>query len=309
MATVDTSVDVPAGHRPRRYNRKLLRNSAIAYAFLAPFLLLYFLFTLLPIFQSFWISLHNWEIVGTNIHFIGVHNYVRLADDPLFWASLIHTIQFVLLTIPIIALALVFALILNRPVRGIGFFRTLYYVPNVLSVAVIGLIWGRIFASTKAGLINAALVKVGLEPVPWLNSKALAMPAVAMATVWWTVGFNTLIFLAGLQSINEELYDAAKVDGAGVWRRFTAVTLPGLQRTIAFVTILQVIASFQIFGQVDIMTQGGPAGATRTIVYYIWERAFQFWQLGYGAAMAFILFVVLLVISIFQLVMFRDTEA
>ncbi len=309
MATIDSTMDIPATKKPGRYNRKLLRDSAVAYLFLAPFLILYCVFTLFPIFQSFWISLHNWEIVGTNIRFIGPQNYVRLSSDPLFWASLTHTIQFVLLTIPIIALALVYALILNRPVKGIGFFRTLYYVPNVLSVAVIGLIWGRIFASTQAGLINAFLVKIGLEPVPWLNSKALAMPSVAIATVWWTVGFNTLIFLAGLQSINEELYDAAKVDGAGVWRRFTAVTLPGLQRTIAFITILQVIGSFQIFGQVDIMTSGGPAGATRTIVYYIWERAFQFWQLGYGASMAFILFVVLLVISVLQLVMFRDSEA
>ena len=308
MATVDASLEKSEHRTGGRFGSRSLRDTGIAYLFLLPFLILYLIFTLYPIFQSLWISLHNWEIVGTNINFIGPQNYVRLMEDPLFWASLQHTILFVLLTIPIIGLGLMFALILNRPVRGIGFFRTLYYVPNVLSVAVIGVIWARIFASTDAGLINALLGKIGIEAIPWLNDAALAMPAVATATVWWTVGFNALVLLAGLQSINEELYDAAKVDGANVTQRFRFVTLPGLRRTMAFVSVLQVIASFQIFGQVDLMTGGGPAGATRTIVYYIWERAFQFWQLGYGAAMAFILFLVLLVISIVQLWLFRDNE-
>lgn len=291
------------------YSAKTVRDSAIAYLFLLPFLVLYSLFTLYPIFQSLWISLHNWEIVGTNIRFIGMQNYTRLMGDPLFWASLRHTIAFVFLTIPIIGLGLTFALILNRKVPGIGIFRTLYYVPNVLSVAVIGVIWARIFASTETGLINAILAKFDIAAVPWLNDTMLAMPAVATATVWWTVGFNTLVLLAGLQGINEELFDAAKVDGANVMQRFRHVTIPGLRRTMAFVSVLQVIASFQIFGQVDLMTGGGPAGATRTIVYYIWERGFSYWQLGYGAAMAFILFLVLMVISIFQLWFFRDNEA
>lgn len=307
MAATQAPIATPTQQRSRWRSAKF-RETIAAYLFIAPFFILYAIFTLLPIFQSFWISLHNWEIVGTNIRFIGTQNYTRLAGDPLFWASLRHTIWFVLLTIPIIILALLFALALNRNVRGIGTFRTLYYVPNVLSVAVIGVIWARIFASTKAGLINATLLKMGIEPIPWLNDSALAMPAVAFTTIWWTVGFNTLVFLAGLQGINEELYDASKVDGANMMRRFRHITLPSLRRTVLFVMVLQVIGSFQVFGQVEIMTSGGPAGATRTIVYYVWERAFQFWQLGYGAAMAFILFLVLLTISIFQLVAFRDTE-
>ena len=258
MATLEASVKSKE-KRWGGFGAKTLRDTGAAYLFLLPFFALYAIFTLLPIFQSFWISLHNWEIVGTNIRFIGPRNYERLMSDPLFWASLQHTIIFVLLTIPIIILALLFALTLNRDVGGIGFFRTLYYVPNVLSVAVIGVIFSRIFASTDAGLINALLAKIGLEAIPWLNSKQLAMPAVAATTVWWTVGFNTLVFLAGLQSINVELYDAAKVDGANVLQRFRYVTLPGLQRTMAFIAVLQVIASFQVFGQVDIMTSGGPA--------------------------------------------------
>ena len=214
-----------------------------------------------------------------------------------------------LLTIPIIILALLFALALNRDVRGIGTFRTLYYVPK----CAFGGRYRRDLGAylrldRRRDLINATLLKVGIEPIPWLNDSALAMPAVAFTTIWWTVGFNTLVFLAGLQGINEELYDAAKVDGANMVRRFRHITLPGLRRTVLFVMVLQVIGSFQVFGQVEIMTAGGPAGATRTIVYYVWERAFQFWQLGYGAAMAFILFLVLLTISILQLIAFRDTE-
>ncbi|MEM7030377.1 MAG: sugar ABC transporter permease [Chloroflexota bacterium] len=306
MAILETSSKTPQSKS--FISAKKLRDSGVAYLFLLPFLLLYGLFTLYPIFQSLWISLHNWEIVGTNIQFIGMRNYTRLMDDPLFWASLWHTLGFVVLTIPIIGLGLIFALILNRNVSGIGVFRTLYYVPNVLSVAVIGLIWARIFASTEAGLINAILMRFEIEPIPWLHDTALAMPAVAIATTWWTVGFPALVLLAGLQGINEELYDAAKVDGANVMQRFRFITVPGLRRTLAFVSILQVIASFQIFGQVDLMTGGGPAGSTRTIVYYIWERGFSYWQLGYGAAMAFILFIILLILSIFQLWLFRDNE-
>jgi multiple sugar transport system permease protein len=285
---------------------KKQRDTLVGFAFLLPFLFFYVAFTLYPIVYGFWISLHNWEIVGTNIKYLGLQNYERVLEDKLFWESLENTVLFVVLTIPIMLLALLFAIALNREIRGIGIFRTFIYVPNVLSVAVIGIIWARIFASDPRGLINALLEKAGMEIIPWLNRSDLAMPAVAIATTWWTVGFNTLIFLAGLQSIDEELYDAAKVDGANGPQRFLFITIPSLRRTIAFVSILQIIASFQIFGQVDIMTRGGPAGHTRTIVYYIWQRAFDYWQLGYGAAMGFLLFILLFAISMIQLWYFRE---
>ena len=289
---------------------KKTRDTLIAFAFLAPFLVLYAIFTLFPIFQSFWISLHNWEIIGTNIKFIGFKNYERIFNDKLFWQALRNTLQFVFLTWPpLIALGLGLALLLNRPINGIGIFRTLFYMPNVLSVSVTGLIFSRIFASDDRGLVNAILINFGFERIPWLGSKFWAMPVVAATTVWWTVGFNMLIFLAGLQAIPRELYDAAKVDGANAWQSFRHITVPSLRRPFAFVTILQIIASFQLFGQVDVMTSGGPAGYTRTIVYYIYERAFEFWQLGYGAALAVILFFILFIISIIQLYVFRDREA
>lgn len=285
------------------------RDTRTAYLFLLPFLLLYSVFTLLPIVQGFWISLHNWEIVGTNIQFIGFRNYERLFNDRIFWNALGQTVYFVLLSGPgLVILGLIFALILNRRIAGMGVFRTLFYMPNVLSVTVVGLIFARVFASDARGLINAILTPFGIDPVPFLNDPNLAMPVLALVSMWWSVGFNMLIFLAGLQDIPEELYEAAEVDGANNWERFIHVTLPGLTRPLMFVVILQIIGSFQVFGQVSVITSGGPAGHTRTIVFYIWERAFQQWQFGYGAAIAFVLFGILLALSAVQLRLFSTRE-
>lgn len=278
------------------------RDTLSGYAFVLPFLILFIIFTLYPIVQGFWISLHNWELVGTNIQFVGLNNYERLMSDKLFWSSLEHTIFFVILSGPVlVVVGLSFALMLNRKIRGMGIFRTLFYMPNILSVTVVGLIFARIFAPDKRGLINAILISIGADPIRWTLDINLAMPVIALTTLWWTVGFNTLVFLAGLQGIDENLYDAAKVDGANNWQVFRHITIPSLRRPMTFVTVLQVIASFQVFGQIDVMTQGGPSGATRTIVYYMYERSFQYWQLGYGSAMAFILFVILFVLSVVQL--------
>lgn len=283
-------------------NRREMRDTLIGYAFVLPFLLLFIIFTLYPIVRGFWISLHSWELVGTNIKFIGISNYQRLLSDKIFWSSLRHTLFFVVLSGPVlVVLGLLFALMLNRKIRGMGIFRTLYYLPNILSVAVVGLIFARVFAPDDGGLINAVLVQYGIEPIRWTIDRNLAMPVVALTTVWWTVGFNTLVLLAGLQGIDESLYDAARVDGANNWQLFRHITIPSLRRPITFVIVLQVIASFQVFGQVDVITQGGPSGATRTIVYYIYERSFDYWQLGYGSAMAFVLFIILFVLSIIQL--------
>ncbi|MEM7532776.1 MAG: sugar ABC transporter permease [Chloroflexota bacterium] len=281
---------------------KAWRDTLVGYSFALPFIVLYVIFTLYPIVRGFWISLHKWELVGTNIQFIGLSNYQRLPSDKLFWSSLEHTIFFVFLSGPVLVIVgLLFALMLNRQIRGMGFFRTMFYMPNILSVAVVGLIFARVFAPDDGGLINAVLVQLGIEPIRWTIDRNLAMPVIALTTVWWTVGFNTLVFLAGLQGIDKHLYDAAKVDGANNWHLFRHITIPSLRRPMTFVMVLQVIASFQLFGQVDVITGGGPSGATRTIVYYIYERSFDFWQLGYGSSMAFILFIILVVLSIIQL--------
>lgn len=296
------SSSTPISEKGPLISSKAWRDTLVGYAFALPFIILYAIFTLFPIVRGFWISLHKWELVGTNIQFLGLSNYQRLLSDKLFWSSLQHTIFFVILSGPVlVVVGLLFALMLNRKIGGMGFFRTVFYMPNILSVAVVGLIFARVFASDDAGLINAALAPLGIEPIRWTLDKNLAMPVIALTTVWWTVGFNMLVFLAGLQGIDESLYDAAKVDGANNWHLFRHITIPSLRRPMTFVMVLQVIASFQLFGQVDVITGGGPSGATRTIVYYIYERSFDFWQLGYGSAMAFILFIILFVLSMIQL--------
>ncbi len=302
-------VNAQIGQARGKLHKTGWRDTRIAYLFLLPFLALYTIFTLIPIIQGFWISLHNWEIVGTNIQFIGFRNYERLLSDRLFWNALGQTLYYVVLSGPtLVIFGLMFALMLNRRVAGMGVFRTLFYMPNVLSVTVVGLIFGRVFASDARGFINAVLLQLGVDPIPFLNDPNLAMPVIALVSTWWLVGFNMLIFLAGLQAIPEELYEAAKVDGANRREMFRHVTLPGLTRPLMFVIILQIIGSFQVFGQISVITSGGPAGHTRTIVYYIWERAFSQWQFGYGAAIAFVLFGILLLLSAVQLRLFSKRE-
>jgi multiple sugar transport system permease protein len=290
-------------------HRRAVRDTISGYLFLAPFLFLYCLLKLWPIVNGFWISMHRWDTIGTNILFVGLGNYERILQDRLFWEAVRHTLVFTSLSTPTLIMGgLCLALILNRPLFSGGVFRTLYYLPNVLSTSVIGLIFLAVLGASDAGLVNTFLGRLGISPIAFLLDSKSAMPSVAFATLWWTVGFNMLILLAGLQSIPDEVNDAAKVDGAAGWQHFVHITLPLLRRPLLLVTILQVISSFQVFGQIDVMTKGGPGGQTRSIVYYIFERSFTQNQLGYGSAIAFLLFVVLFILSITQLRLFSREE-
>jgi multiple sugar transport system permease protein len=285
--------------------KRAVRDTISGYLFLAPFLVLYIFLKLWPILHGFWISLHRWETIGTNITFVGLGNYQRILQDRLFWEAVQHTLVFTVLSTQALVIGgLCLALILNRPFSGSGVFRTLYYLPNVLSTSVIGLIFLAVLGASDDGLVNTFLRSFGLSPIPFVLDSRWALPSVVVATFWWSVGFNMLILLAGLQSIPEEVIDAARVDGAAEWQRLLHITLPLLRRPLMFVTILQVISSFQVFGLIDVMTKGGPGGQTRSIVYYIFERSFTQYQLGYGSAIAFILFTVLFVLSITQLRLF-----
>jgi multiple sugar transport system permease protein len=277
-------------------------DTLVGFAFILPFFVLYGAFVLLPILQGFRISLYAWDIIGSNSRFIGLGNYAHMLQDEIFWNSLRNTISFALLVGPsILALAMMLALLLNHEFRGGGLFRTIFYFPNILSVAVIGIIFVAVFRSEPAGFVNAILESLGIESIRFLTSPEIAMYLVALTTVWWEVGFYMLILLAGLQGIPSQLYDAAKVDGANNLQLFRHITLPGLRRPLVFVIILIIISSFQVFGQVDVMTGGGPAGSTRTLMYYMFQRAFTSFQLGYGSAIAFTLFVFLFVVSFVQL--------
>lgn len=292
----------------RRFGR-LSHDSRAAILFLLPFMIPYVVLKLWPIVYGFWISLHNWSSIGGTPTFVGTQNYGRILNDALFWQALSNTLIFTALATPsLIALGMALALVLNRKLPGGGLFRTLFYLPHMLSVSVISLIFVAVLTADSSGLINNVLGNFGIGPIPFLLNQQTAIPSLAMAAIWWTVGFNMLILLAGLQNIPGDVIDAARVDGASGWRQFVSITLPLLRRPLMLVTILQFIACFQVFGLVDVMTRGGPGGATRSLVYYLFERAFTNSQLGYGAAIATILFLILFVVSISQLRFFRRQE-
>ncbi len=221
-------------------------------------------------------------------------------NDSQFWPSFGNTLVFVVLSTPaIVGVGLAMAIALNRSGRLIGLIRTLFFAPYVLSVAVLTLIWAFLL-NPQLGLIGELWAWLGLERVSWLTDPNLAMPTIVAVTLWWTVGFNVVLFLAGLQDIDRSQYEAAALDGANAWQIFRHITVPGLRRTTLLITVLQIVASFQIFGQVFIMTRGGPNGATRVSIQHIYEAAFRDAQLGYASAMSVFLFVVMVAVSALQ---------
>lgn len=278
------------------------RDTLNGYAFLLPFLAVYFAFLIFPLLRGVWISLHDWDLLIGNLGWAGIDNYTRMfTRDDTFWISVGNTLQFVFLsTIPLVSLGLLIAVALNRPLPLMGVFRTVFFSSYVLSISVVTLIWFMLLNPNR-GILASFFQFLGLEPIAWLNDVNLAMPAIVVTSVWWTMGFNVVLFLAGLQDIPRAIYEAAEIDGASVMARFFQITLPMLRRTIVLVIILQIIASFQIFGQVFLMTRGGPSGTTRVLVQHIYERGFRGFELGYGSAMSMFLFAVMLTISLVQI--------
>ncbi len=223
--------------------------------------------------------------------------------DSQFWLSFGNTLLFVVMSTPVIVgTGLALALALNRGGRMVGVLRAMFFAPYVLSVAVLTLIWAFLL-NPGIGLVGIFGDWFGVQPINMLNSTTWAMPAIVLATLWWTVGFNLVLFLAGLQDIDTQQYEAAAIDGANPWQTFWNITVPGLKRTIRLVVVLQVIYSFQIFGQVFIMTRGGPDGATRVLIQHIFERGFRDFQLGYASAMSIVLFVAIILVSVVQFVL------
>ena len=272
------------------------------YLFILPFIFFFLVFTVRPVFFSIWMSFHQWEILMPTQPFIGLDNYRELLNDDLWWIALRNTTYFAIFTVignTLVALAA--ALVVVQPIRAQGFYRVLFYAPVLLSVSVVGVLWGWLF-NTQFGIINFVLTELGFSPVPWLADPNLVIPSLSLATIWWGFGFPMLIFLAGLQSIPDHLYDAGKVDGANAWSRFRHITLPLLRPTILFVTVTQFIAHFQVFGQPYIMTDGGPGRSSMTVIMYLYQTAWRYFRMGYGTAMAVALAVI---IVIFTLIQFR----
>ncbi|EXG81419.1 carbohydrate ABC transporter permease [Cryptosporangium arvum] len=282
-----------------------------AAAFLAPFLILYVLFIVGPALYGLVMSFYDTSMVKSGLStFAGLQNYIDALGSSDFWSSLWHTFWFTILTTPpLVILALVLALLANRINRGQWFYRLAFFLPYVLPSAVVALIFMWIL-SPGIGLLDTTLAKIGITAPNWLGSETWAMPALAMTTVWWTIGFNFVLYLAGLQEIPRDLYEAAALDGAGPWQQIRHVTIPLLGRTTTLVAVLQVIASLKVFDQMYIMTSGGPNYSTRSLLQYVYDESFTNYRIGYASAVSMLFFLVVLAVSIvwFRLVRSQQKE-
>lgn len=270
-----------------------------AAAFLLPYMVFYALFMLYPILKGGYISLFKYSL-GTDPVFVGLKNYAETFADADFWLSLWHTVFFVLISTPsLVIIGLLFALLINAKIPGQGFFRAAYFIPYTLSISVITNLWV-LLLQPHSGFLNVLTQAIGIGNIPWLNSPRLAWVSVLIATLWWTVGFNMILLLAGLREVPQQLYEAAKMDGAGSWQSFRHITLPSLKGVLGMVSLLQVIASFKLFGQTYLMLGGGPGNSTRTLVQYIYEAGFQKRQMGLASAYSVLLLVLMLLVSMVQ---------
>jgi multiple sugar transport system permease protein len=267
--------------------------------FVAPFLTLYSIILIFPLLRGVWLSLNQVDLFGDG-HFIAGANYVRLARDPIFWASLGNTLELTLMIVPpLTIIALLLALGLNRAGKGAAIIRGLFFSSAVLSVTIVTLIW-RFVLAPDAGLLGELWKALGWQPLPFLSDAHLALPALAITTIWWSLGLPMLLFLAGLQQIPEDMYEAAALDNSSSWTTFWKITVPSLRRTLVLVIMLQTAAQLQLFGQSQLLTAGGPSGASRTTVLFLFETAFAQWQLGYASAAAEVLFLIILAVTLTQ---------
>jgi multiple sugar transport system permease protein len=298
--------------KARGKNRDFIgSNPFTPYLFMAPYLVLFFTFVLVPAVFGFWISLHNWDYMLPGKPWYGLKNYTDLftpnsATSGDFWQSMEATGKFTLYSVPfLVVIPLLVALILNQKFPGRSFFRAAYFAPYVLGVAVVGILW-RFLLDPNVGLVNYYLGKLGLpHHIPWITALPWAWVSLVGMTVWWTLGFNAVIYLAGLQDIDPSLYDAAKVDGANRWQRFLNVTLPGLRPVLLLVITLTILASANVFGQPYIVTQGAPANETRSAIMYIAQWGLRDFNMGSAAAMSYVLALALALISILNFALFR----
>jgi multiple sugar transport system permease protein len=271
--------------------------------FAAPALAALGLFFFVPVAASLGLSLTDFDIYAVadlaNLRFAGLGNYARLFEEPVFWTALRNTVYFVAVGAPLsVGVSLGAALLLShRLVRWKGLFRTLYFLPVVTTLVAVAVVW-RFVYHPRIGLLNRALDAVGIAPVDWLGDPAWAMPAIVLLAVWKGFGFNMVILLAGLQAIPERLYEAARLDGASSAQQLRHVTLPLLAPTLSFVLLMTLIGHFQLFAEPYVMTQGGPGDATRSLVLLMYEQGFRFWSLGQAAALAFVLFALLLAVTV-----------
>ncbi|WP_338771625.1 sugar ABC transporter permease [Massilia sp. METH4] len=277
-----------------------------AWCFVAPALLAILVFFFLPVAAALAMSLTDFDIYALadigNLRFVGLRNYIELLQTPLFWRALGNTFYFVIVGVPLsIAASLGAALLLHSRVTLLkGLFRTAFFVPVVTSLVAVAVIW-RYVLHTRYGMLNYALSWLGIAPIDWLGDPHWSMPAIILFAVWKNFGYNMIILLAGLQSIPNELYEAADLDGAGTWAKFRWVTWPMLGPTLLMVSILSMSGYFQLFAEPYVMTQGGPVQSTVSVLYFMYEQGFKWWNLGVASAVAFVLFAIMFTITLLQL--------
>lgn len=276
------------------------RKVAIVLLFLLPNLLGFLVFSVVPVVASLGLSLFRWDMLTPPI-FVGLGNYIALWEDPDFWSALRHTLTFIIGYIPLVtALGLGMALLLNQPLRGRAFFRSAFFMPVVSSWVAVALIWKWLF-NPVYGIVNYLLSLVGVQGPAWLFDARWAMPAIILTSVWKDLGFIAVLYLAGLQGISDDYYEAADLDGAGPLRKFRHITIPLLAPTTFFVIVISLINSFQVFDQVYVMTGGGPAGATSVLVEQIFKHAFRYGKMGYASALSWVLFFLVFAATVIQM--------
>jgi len=302
-----TAADQLAGEHPRRRRPRKAKTVERLWlaGFLAPALIGFVAFTVYPIVASLYLSFTDWDLLGP-VTWLGLDNYVAMASDPTAVTVFLNTIWFTVGTVPaLLVIPLFMAMALNQPIRGMRFFRAAYFLPVISSMVAMSMVWQWMF-NADFGLVNWALSLVGVDGPNWLTSQRWAMPAVMIVSVWKSLGYNMMLFLAGLQGISESYYEAAKLDGANWWQRLRYITIPALRPTTLFVTVITIIGSFQVFDQVMVMTGGGPARSSSVLVHYIYETGFKFYDMGYASALGWALTVLVLILTLAQ---FRISRA
>ena len=285
-----------------------------AWAFATPALLIITVFFFVPVLAALIVSLTDFDLYALadirNLRFVGLGNYRHLLHAPDFWRAVANTGYFVAVGVPLsLAASLASALLVNSRLAYLAaFFRTAFFAPVVTTLVAVAVVW-RYLLHTRYGLLNYALAHIGIHPIDWLGDPHWALPAIILFAVWKNFGYNMVIFLAALQSIPADLYEAARLDGASLWQEFRRITLPMLRPTLLLVSILTVAGYFQLFAEPYVMTQGGPLQSTVSVLYFMYEEGFKWWNLGSASAVAFLLFLMILAVTALQLRLARDVEA
>ncbi len=291
-----------------------MTRSIAGWVFVAPALIAITVFFALPVVAALAMSLTDFDIYALadlrNLRFVGLHNYAQLLQTPLFWQALRNTLFFVVVGVPLsIGASLGAAMLLHSPLaRGQAFYRTALFAPVVTTLVAVAVVWRYLF-HTRYGFLNYALGGLGISPIDWLGDPTWAMPSIVLLSVWKNFGYNMVILLAGLQAIPEDLYEAARLDGAKRWALFRHITVPSLAPMLLVVSILTMAGHFQLFAEPYVMTQGGPAQRTVTVLYLMYEEGFKWWSLGSASAVAFVLFVIMFAITLLQMHVSKRAQA